>query len=116
MKYPVAKFAKVFQCCDKTILRAVLNEAHPSDWDPEPIEVEKVAKAFGIKLPFVLEQVMTGKDKLLTVDQAAEKLGISVRRFHQRRETLKGYDPVADHGRIVRYSANAIIDLVTDDL
>jgi hypothetical protein len=114
MKHPVAKFAKAFQCCDKTILRAVLNQDHPSDWAPEPVETDAVSKAFGMK-PYALELVMSGKDKLITVGQAAEKLGISVRRFHQRHETKKGYDPVVSHGRIVRYSENAI-DLLADDL
>ena len=110
MKHPVEVYAKVFGCHIKTILRAALNEPHPSDWHPDPIDHYKVAEAFNMNRN-LLAACIDGKDTLIIVDDAAEKLGISIRRFHQRRAEDKAYAPAAAHGRIVRYSLAAIENL-----
>lgn len=114
MKHQVEVYAKVFNCHIKTILRAATGQPHPSDWHPDPLDHTKVADAFGMKRA-LLEQAIAKKDELITVEQAAEVLEISVRRFHQRREAGdKDYVPAAAHGRIVRYSRAHIENLHAD--
>lgn len=114
MKYTVARYSDVFKCHPKTILRAVTGQPHPSDWHPDDIDHNKVAKAFNMR-PTLLEACMMKKDSLIDVDEATRILGISVRRFHQRRENERGYESVAHHGRIVRYLRSAI-EAMNDDL
>lgn len=107
-KYPAEDYAEKFDVHVKTILRAVLNTPNPSDWAPESLSVLRVATAFSMK-PEILLAVMKGKEFLKDAEKAAELMGVSIRRFHQKRVShptvLK---PVARHGRTVRYALTEI--------
>jgi ABC-type taurine transport system substrate-binding protein len=101
-KLPVKQYAEVIGCHIKTILRAVSGDDHPSDWAPDDEPVNKVARAFGMK-PSTLMSVLNKEVKLITTEQAATELGVSIRRFHQMREAGKTPAPAISRGRIVRY-------------
>jgi plasmid maintenance system antidote protein VapI len=101
-KLPVKQYAEVIGVHIKTILRAVSGESQPSDWAPDDEPVNKVARAFGMK-PSALLSVLNNEVKLITTQQAAETLDVSIRRFHQMREEGKTPAPAISRGRIVRY-------------
>jgi ABC-type taurine transport system substrate-binding protein len=101
-KVPIKKYAEVIGCHVKTVLRAVSGEDHPSDWAPDDEPVNKVARAFGMR-PSTMIDVLKGKVKLITTEDAATMLEVSIRRFHQMREEGKTPAPAITRGRIVRY-------------
>lgn len=114
-QYRVEDFAEKFGVHIKTILRAVTKNPNASDWDPAPLKVSVVAKAFKMDAD-LLAKVMRGKEHLVRAEKAAELLSISVRRFHQRRQESKQPKPVAKAGRTVRYRHLDIVELQLADL
>jgi len=113
--YEVKKYAEKFSCHIKTILRAALDEEHPSDWDPDPLTILKVARGFRMK-PSVLLDVMNGKEVLIDATASAEIIGVSLRRFWQIRQESNQPPAVASHGRVVRYLRSDVADFVTSKL
>lgn len=109
-KFPASEYAEKFEVHVKTILRAVTKNPHASDWDPEPLTVAQVARAFKMDEDFLLK-VMKGREHLIDAEKAAGMLDISVRRFHQRRSEKKEPKPVARHGRTVRYALSEIASM-----
>lgn len=103
-KLKVSRYAAVMNVHVKTILRAVTGEDSPSDWAPDDLAVNKVARAFGMK-PAELISVLLGRVSLIDTAAAAKLVndGVSVRRFHQMRVAKQLPAPAIDHGRIVRY-------------
>jgi len=103
-KVKVSRFAQALDVHIKTILRAVTGEDSPSDWAPDDIAVNKVARAFGMK-PSGLIAVLQGNVKLIDTASAAKLVngGVSIRRFHQMRAAQEVPAPAVCHGRIVRY-------------
>lgn len=104
MKFAVEVYAERFDVHPKTILRAVFDTPNPSDWAPDEQPLSKVAAAFSMK-PLVLYNVMKGREHLKDAEQAAKIMGVSVRRFHQK----KAVKAVARHGRTVRYALTEIV-------
>lgn len=104
LKFAVEVYAERFDVHPKTILRAVFDTPNPSDWAPDEQPIAKVAAAFNMR-PVVLYNVMKGREHLKDAEQAAKIMGLSVRRFHQK----KAVKAAARHGRIVRYALTEIV-------
>lgn len=103
-KVKAARIAKVIGCHVRTVVRATTGESNPSDWAPDDVQINTVARAFGME-PKNLISVLKGDIELITIAQAALMVnnGISIRRFHQMREAGQLPKPALSHGRIVRY-------------
>lgn len=110
LKFRAEEYAEKFDVHVKTILRAVTNNPHASDWAPEPLKLGDVADAFKMDVKALVE-VMAGREHLIDAEKAASLLNISVRRLHQRRAEKKEPHAVARHGRTVRYALSVIASL-----
>lgn len=102
-KFKTSDFASKFDCHPKTILRAMLNDPAPSDWHDEQFDVADVVKKFKAPSVAALERVMRGQDDLVDAQRAADILGMSIRRFHQKQADDSGPAKALNHGRIIRY-------------
>jgi hypothetical protein len=109
-QYRAQEFAERFDVHVKTVLRAVTDNPHVSDWDPQPLKLGDVAAAFKMDSKVLIE-VMAGREHLIDAEKAASMLNISVRRFHQRRAEKKEPVAVARHGRTVRYALSSVAAL-----
>ena len=102
-KYKTSALANKFGCSPKTILRAMLNNPQASDWHDESFEAEDIAKKYEMPSVAALDRVMTGRDDLVDAETAAKRMGISLRRFHQKQVDDSGPRKATNCGRIVRY-------------
>lgn len=110
-KFKTSEFAAKFGCHVKTVLRAMLNDPAPSDWHDESFDTVKVAEKFNAVSVAMLERVMRGRDDLVDAEKAADTMGISLRRFHQKQADETGPRKALSHGRIVRYLASDLLDI-----
>ena len=90
----------------RTVLRRLLSEANPStsDWGARKCTVEQLGEAFRVQ-PERLVHFLTGRDLMMTLQEAADHLSLAKDTFWHR-----DYPAVIRSAGITRYSRHDVMN------